>query len=530
MKWVSYRIRIALSLLLLAACTAAARAQGPDNELYARTLRGTALIRTPSGSGTGWVVDLEQGLMVTNEHVVGKHEQVEVVFPLYGKSGRPIAESDSYQRKSRGIAAEVVDVDLRHDLALLRLREQPPDHVTALKLAEEEPRPAEHLHSIGNPSASGALWVYSDGTVRQVYLKEWRYATGPLRSARVVETQSPINPGDSGGPIVNDAGELVAIVSGRQNDASLMGWGIAAVEVRTFVNETRPLIDPKTAEAFRRRGMRALDRRVLGNALDDLNEARKLDPKSAGILVDRAQIHRARQDYELAIDDCNEALTLNPQHAGAYNVLGCIASDRGEFDEALRDFRKAIQLAPQFAMIHANRAFALARKGQLANAVQCYDEALRLTPGVAEWHYRRGLALEQDGNVQKAEDDFRQALQFDATYRERVISHRTRAVQVVNRTGQKLKVSVRYETQTADGEWIWFPNEAAVEWEIPVGETATLLYQGRPILARRIRIWADGIGTKSTWYAVMKLDTWTAPAKGYRGGQPPEIFTYTFNP
>jgi hypothetical protein len=34
-------------------------------------------------------------------------------------------------------------------------------------------------------------------------------------------TQSPINP-DSGSPVVNDAGEIVAVVSGRQSDASLM--------------------------------------------------------------------------------------------------------------------------------------------------------------------------------------------------------------------------------------------------------------------------------------------------------------------
>jgi tetratricopeptide (TPR) repeat protein len=523
-------MRAALCLTLLAASTAAVRAESPNSDLYARTLRGTALILTPTGSGTGWVIDREQRLLVTNEHVVGKHEQVRIVFPLHGANGRPIAELDYYRRQAQSILADVVDVDQRHDLALLRLREQPPEGVIALKLALEEPRPSEHLHSIGNPSASGALWVYSDGTVRQVYNKEWRYATGPLRSARVVETQSPINPGDSGGPVVNDAGELVAIVSGRQNDASLMGWGIAAAEVRTFVDETRPLIEPKTAEAYHRRGMRALDRGILGHALDDLNEANKLEPKSANLLVDRAQVHRARKDFELAADDCNEALKLNSQHAGAVNVLGCVALDQGDFDQALRHFRRAIQIAPSIPVIHANRGFALAQKGQYADAIRSYDEALRLTPNVAEWHYRRGLALEQDGNVQRAEEDYKMALQLDPTYRERVIPHRTRAIQVVNRTGQKLKVSMQFETQTADGEWTWFPNEGAMEWEIPVGETAMLLFQGRPILARRMRIWADGIGTQTVWHADKTKVTWVAPEKGYRGGPQPEIFTYTFNP
>jgi Tfp pilus assembly protein PilF len=516
--------------MVLAASAATIRADGRAADLYARTLRGTALILTPTGSGTGWVIDLDQRLMVTNEHVVGKHEQVEVIFPTHGANGGLIAEIDHYRRHAHRVVADVLDVDLRHDLALLRLREHPPDGVTSLKLADQEPLPSQHLHSIGNPSASGALWVYSEGKVRQVYTKEWRYATGPLRSARVVETQSPINPGDSGGPVVNDAGEVVAVVSGRQSDASLMGWCIAAAEVRTYFDELKPLIEPKTAENFHRRGMRYLNRGILGLALDDLNEASRLEPKSADLLVDRAQVHRARKDFELATDDCQAALKLNPQHAGAFNVLGCVASDRGEYDDALREFRRAIQIAPRNAVIHANRGFAHAKKNQLANAIRSYDEALRLTPNVAEWHYQRGLSLEQAGNIERAEEDYRQSLRIDPTYSERVIPHRTRAVQVVNRTGQKLKVSVQFETQNAEGEWTWFPKEAAVEWEIPVGETAMLLYQGRPILTRRMHIWADGIGTKSVWHTSKNQDTWTAPAKGYRGGSQPEIFTYTFTP
>jgi tetratricopeptide (TPR) repeat protein len=530
MSRIHTHIRAVVALILLATTAASTRAQAPPDDIYARTLRGTALILTPSGSGTGWVVDLDQRLLITNDHVVGKHEKVVVVFPVRGANGRPIAEIGFYSQGARGIVGEVVDIDAVHDLALIRLSAPAPEGVTALKLADSEPQPSERLHSIGNPSSSGALWVYSEGTVRQVYLKEWRYATGPPRKARVVETQSPINPGDSGGPVVNDAGELVAVVSGRQNDASLMGWCIAAGEVRSFVDEAVPLLEPKTADAFRRRGMRALNRGVVGKALDDLNEANQLNPKSAQILVDRAQIHRARKDYELAVDDCNEALKINPKHAGAINVRGCVAADRGQYDEALKDFRRAIQLAPKVANIHANRALAHSRKGQLDQAILSYDEALRLSPGVAEWHYRRGLVLEQEGNTERAEQDYRQALQADPAYRDQVIPHRTRTVQVVNKTGQKLKVSVRFETETADGGLTWFPNEGAVEWEIPVGETATLLYQGKPILARRMRIWAEGVGTKTVWHGAKNQDTWTAPAKGYRGGEQPAMFTYTFNP
>ncbi len=512
-----FRMRVLLALALLAAGAGQARAEEPAENLYVRTLRGTAVVLAPDGSwGTGWVIDLDQRLLVTNEHVVTKHDQVKIVFPVYGKDGKPVAEAARY-KDARAVRAEVIDTDPRRDLAIVRLLDAPPDRVAALKLAEREPRPSERVHSVGNPGASDALWVYSTGAIRQVYDKEWRVGTGPLRSARVVETQSPINPGDSGGPVVNDAGEVVAVVSGFDNRAALMSRAIAAGEVRAFVGETQPLLEPKTAGAFHRRGLRALKRGQPVKALEDLNEAHRLQPESVDILADRAMVHRARKDYDLALDDCDEALKLAPRHAGTYNIRGCVQLDRGKLDEALRDFRKAIQLQPDWAMYHANRGFVHLRKGESEQAIRSYDEALRLSPGVAEWHYHRGLMLEQDGNGAKAEEDFAQAVRLDPSYRERVVPHQVRLLQVANQSGQKLRVYLLYETRTAEGQWAWLPDKGALTWEVAAGATVQLLHDGRPIQARRIRIWAEGMETDATWYSVKERDTWTAPPKGYRG-------------
>jgi hypothetical protein len=67
-------------------------------------------------------------------------------------------------------------------------------------------------------------------------------------------------------------------------------------------------------------------------------------------------------------------------------------------------------------------------------------------------------------------------------------------------------------------------------WEFAPGEEAILIHDGRPVLARRMRIWAEAPETKGAWNTAKDKDTWTAPAAGYRGGPKPEIFTYTFNP
>src|SRR4029078_12751795 len=81
----------------------------------------------------------------------------------------------------------------------------------------------QRVHSVGNPGASGALWVYAPGVVRTFYHKKWlsKSEEGEAPSeheADVIETQSPTNHGDSGGPLVNDRGELVGVTQGGKRD------------------------------------------------------------------------------------------------------------------------------------------------------------------------------------------------------------------------------------------------------------------------------------------------------------------------
>jgi tetratricopeptide (TPR) repeat protein len=513
--------RTALALILLAACVAPAQ----DPDVYTRMVKATVLIAPPTGGGTGWIVDRDRGLIVTNEHVVGRHDKIDVIFPEYDKDGRALAEPVRYG-KARRIPAEVIDTDGPRDLALLRLQGSPPASVTALKVAGGDARPAERVHSIGNPDASGALWVYSTGTVRQVYRKVWRYEDGPLHEARVVETQSPINSGDSGGPLVNDAGELVGVVSGRKPDATLIGWCIAASEVKGYLAETLPLVEPKTAAALHRRGARSLDRGQLGRAVDDLTAAHRLDPKSADIRVDRARLYRARKDYNLALGELAAAMALDPRHAKAYAVLGSIDLDQRRDDRALENLRKAIDLDPTVAAFHADRGQAHANKGEFEQAAKSYDDALHLSPNVADWYYHRGLALDQQGKIEKAEEDFARSVRLDPTYRDRVTHHKVRALKVENRSKHKLRVYVRYEGIMADGRTDWFPD--TLTWVFEPGEEAALLYDGRPVQARRIRIWADVLDTKEAWHVGKDKDLWTCPANGYRGGAKPDVFTYRF--
>ncbi len=235
---------LAVAALLVAAPVC--RAEENGQKVYDQTLRSTVLILSPAdkpreqrgGQGSGSLISLDDKLVLTNYHVVGDRKETWVFFPIV-ENGKIVAERQRYaeqMRKNPAMAyrGRVVARDPKADLALVQLDRLPPDAV-ALKLAKESARPGERVHSVGNPGVSDALWLYTSGTVRQVYQKRWEVRDQTQvyhHDARILETQSPTNPGDSGGPLVNDQGELVGVTQGLTAQALLLSLFIDVSEVR----------------------------------------------------------------------------------------------------------------------------------------------------------------------------------------------------------------------------------------------------------------------------------------------------------
>jgi S1-C subfamily serine protease len=192
------RILIPLGLFVsLVICHGRAAGEPAGRELYRQTLRATAQVVVGESTGTAWLVDHQNKLLVTNFHVVGNRDTVSVLFPVY-EDGKVIAERSYYQEHGRRFAGHVLDTDTKRDLAVIET-DSLPDEAAELALATDSPSPGDPVHSLGNPAGSGALWVYTSGTVRQVYQKKWLgegQGAGVFPfAARVVETQSPVNRG-----------------------------------------------------------------------------------------------------------------------------------------------------------------------------------------------------------------------------------------------------------------------------------------------------------------------------------------------
>ena len=206
---------------------------------YSRTLTSTAWIITSNAeeetsNGTGVLVDAERRLVLTNAHVVGDSRSAVVFFPEV-INDQPRVKRKYYLDKVLDLAklGKIVAVDRKRDLALIQLPELP-ERAKAIEFAQSSPVPGSSVEMIGNPGGTDVLWAYTSGTVRLVYEKKFKSDHG-THEFKVVETQTPIKPGDSGGPVVNSEGKLVAIAQSFSPQMNLVSYCVDISEIESFI-------------------------------------------------------------------------------------------------------------------------------------------------------------------------------------------------------------------------------------------------------------------------------------------------------
>src|SRR5262249_28268869 len=138
------------------------------------------------------------------------------------------------------------------------------------------------------PNNMEALWVYTAGTVRQVFRTNLgKSADGP--DPLVVVVQAPINDGDHGGPVLDEHGELVAVTCGKDGPQQLVSYCIAVTEVKGFLADARPHWDPHSASDHQQRGRHYRDLQAYDRAVADFSQAIRLEPARATAYSDRGE-------------------------------------------------------------------------------------------------------------------------------------------------------------------------------------------------------------------------------------------------
>jgi putative serine protease PepD len=174
-------------------------------EIYQRAADSVAYITARGGqgsaTGTGFVVDAG-GLIVTNEHVVDGSSDISVKLGD-GKAQR----------------ATVVGQDKSTDLALLKI-DTGGGKLTPLKLADSSKvQIGDATFAIGNP------FGLEDTLTTGVVSATERKITAPdgFSISGVLQTDAALNPGNSGGPLLNDQGEVIGVNSQIESSSSANG-------------------------------------------------------------------------------------------------------------------------------------------------------------------------------------------------------------------------------------------------------------------------------------------------------------------
>jgi serine protease Do len=210
-------------LLLLAAVAAPALHAASAKELYQQLSPGVVCILAMREGvegcslGTGFFV-AGKGLVLTNCHVItvdGAPADRVVVFR------KPAELSGDMERDlAQPIAARIARSDGQIDLALLELPQG--DYGPVLKLDDGRAVPGEPVVAIGHPG-HGGLWTLTTGTISS-FFSNYDHVAGK----DVYQTETAVNPGNSGGPLIGAEGAVLGINTFviRQNEAGVVLQGL----------------------------------------------------------------------------------------------------------------------------------------------------------------------------------------------------------------------------------------------------------------------------------------------------------------
>jgi S1-C subfamily serine protease len=207
------------------------------------------------GQGSGFVLT-KDGLILTNNHVIGNAQRVEAAL------------SDKHKYKAKVLAR-----DPNHDLALIKI-DAP--NLTPVTLADSRGlMVGQRVYAIGNPFGL-------DGTMTRGIISAIRSVRSPNGAPieDAIQTDAAVNPGNSGGPLLNSRGEVIGITtmiaSNGADQSSGIGFAIP-------INTARAILDDYAKYGYIRRPSLDIVTMAIG---PDIAEQIGL-PADYGILIER---------------------------------------------------------------------------------------------------------------------------------------------------------------------------------------------------------------------------------------------------
>jgi len=169
-------------------------------------------VQTATTAGSGVIID-PKGLVLTSAHILlGAGDVIQIHLA-----------SDEHLR------AKIIKIDRRRDLALLEL---PEGEYTSAQLGKlSDIMVGDRIYVAGYPLDMAGPITISHGIVSRIF-----QIPNPRRT--MIQTDAMVNVGNSGGPIVNDRGEVWGIIFAVAGTSDFPIYGIAfAISIDTIVDD-----------------------------------------------------------------------------------------------------------------------------------------------------------------------------------------------------------------------------------------------------------------------------------------------------
>lgn len=173
-----------------------------------QVIHSVVTVRTDIGQGSGFIID-SNGYIVTNAHVVDGGSTIQVI---------------TYAQETK--KAQLIGEDTNLDIALLKIS----GNYDALDLGNSnDVQVGEKVIAIGNPL--GLQFSVSEGIISSVHRQGSNGIDGYL------QTDAALNPGNSGGPLINKQGKVIGINNFKIGNSENLGFALESNFIKQAVND-----------------------------------------------------------------------------------------------------------------------------------------------------------------------------------------------------------------------------------------------------------------------------------------------------
>jgi tetratricopeptide (TPR) repeat protein len=167
-----------------------------------------------------------------------------------------------------------------------------------------------------------------------------------------------------------------------------------------------------------KRGVGKFNTKDYQGALQDFEEAIKINPQEKLYYANKANTLIQLKRYDEAILTTEEALRIDPNYQSAKDLKATALNERGDskyrakdYQEAYQDYEDAIKIKPQKELYYANKAYALTRLNRYYEAILSAEAALMLDPNYQIAKDSKAFALNARGVDKFNTKDYQGALQ-----------------------------------------------------------------------------------------------------------------------